>query len=164
VRCPRPSEAIRASTLPFRWRRHFAGGAAQALVELQDRQPLNAQTGSVHAAAWALPGKEVFSSCVKTSAATMRSDKVIGALTRAGVDCGTRTAHYPLQPSQLRKWWQKGRRWALPAARFPRRAAATAAGLARGEPSLRWLGFARAHRHVVYANPTTTAGMIVYAH
>ena len=27
----------------------------QALVELQARQPLNAQTGSVHAAAWALP-------------------------------------------------------------------------------------------------------------
>jgi FdhD protein len=46
----------------------------QALVELQDRQPLNAQTGSVHAAAWALPG-QVFSSCVKTSAATMRSTR-----------------------------------------------------------------------------------------
>lgn len=59
-----------------------------ALLELRARQPLNAKTGSVHAAAWCLPGEGV--RLVREDVGRHNAlDKVIGALIRAGTPAST---------------------------------------------------------------------------
>ena len=53
------------------------------LAKLHTQQPLNFRTGSVHAAAWALPGKGI--QLVREDVGRHNAlDKVIGALVRAG--------------------------------------------------------------------------------
>jgi formate dehydrogenase accessory protein FdhD len=59
-----------------------------ALAELAERQPLNRRTGSVHAAAWVVPGHGV--QHVREDVGRHNAlDKLIGALVRADVDRGT---------------------------------------------------------------------------
>ena len=56
-----------------------------ALIQLESMQPVNARTGSIHAAAWVVPGKGV--QLVREDVGRHNAlDKVIGALVRAGVD------------------------------------------------------------------------------
>src|SRR5262249_3267127 len=55
------------------------------LARLQTLQPLNQRTGSVHAAAWALPAQGI--QLVREDVGRHNAlDKVIGALVRAGTD------------------------------------------------------------------------------
>ena len=54
-----------------------------ALIQLESMQPVNARTGSVHAAAWVVPGKGI--KLVREDVGRHNAlDKVIGALVRAG--------------------------------------------------------------------------------
>ena len=62
-----------------------AQALARALDELQGRQPLNAVSGALHAAAWALPDGQLLA--VREDVGRHNAlDKLIGALTRAQVD------------------------------------------------------------------------------
>ena len=121
----------------------------QALTELHSRQPLNAQTGSVHAAAWALPGKGI--QLVREDVGRHNAlDKVIGALTRAGVDC---TAGYLVITSRASyEMVQKAATVGISLLAAVSAPTALAIRLA-AEVRLTLVGFARAHRHVVYAHP-----------
>jgi FdhD protein len=120
-----------------------------ALIELQARQPLNAQTGSVHAAAWALPGKGI--QLVREDVGRHNAlDKVIGALTRAGVDCGT--GYLVITSRASYEMVQKAATVGIALLAAVSAPTALAIRLAR-EAQLTLVGFARAHRHVVYANP-----------
>jgi FdhD protein len=121
----------------------------QALTELHSRQPLNAQTGSVHAAAWALPGKGI--QLVREDVGRHNAlDKVIGALTRAGVDC---TAGYLVITSRASyEMVQKAATVGITLLAAVSAPTALAIRLA-AEVRLTLVGFARAHRHVVYAHP-----------
>lgn len=57
----------------------------EALAGLAARQPLNAQTGSIHAAGWAVPGRGVV--LVREDVGRHNAlDKLIGALLRAGAN------------------------------------------------------------------------------
>src|SRR3569833_2871490 len=61
------------------------GELHQAIVQLEGLQPLNAQTGSVHAAAWVLPGKGI--QVVREDVGRHNAlDKAIGSLVRSGAD------------------------------------------------------------------------------
>jgi len=121
----------------------------QALAELQARQPLNAQTGSVHAAAWALPGKGI--QIVREDVGRHNAlDKVIGALTRAGVDCGT--GYLVITSRASYEMVQKAATVGIALLAAVSAPTALAIRLAR-EAQITLVGFARAHRHVVYANP-----------
>ena len=121
----------------------------QVLTELHSRQPLNAQTGSVHAAAWALPGKGI--QLVREDVGRHNAlDKVIGALTRAGVDC---TAGYLVITSRASyEMVQKAATVGITLLAAVSAPTALAIRLA-AEVRLTLVGFARAHRHVVYAHP-----------
>ena len=61
-----------------------------AIEELSSRQPLNASTGSVHAAAWVVPGQGAGITLVREDVGRHNAlDKTIGALKRAGTDTST---------------------------------------------------------------------------
>lgn len=64
--------------------RIFVQAIRRALAELEARQPLNAATRAVHAAAWANPDGGII--CVREDVGRHNAlDKLIGALLRAGV-------------------------------------------------------------------------------
>jgi formate dehydrogenase accessory protein FdhD len=121
----------------------------QALRELHARQPLNAQTGSVHAAAWALPGKGI--QLVREDVGRHNAlDKVIGALSRSGIDCA---AGYLVITSRASyEMVQKAATVGITLLAAVSAPTALAIRLAL-ETRLTLVGFARAHRHVVYAHP-----------
>jgi len=121
----------------------------QALSDLQARQPLNAQTGSVHAAAWALPGKGI--QLVREDVGRHNAlDKVIGALIRSGADC---SAGYALITSRASyEMVQKAATVGITLLAAVSAPTALAIRLAL-ETRQTLVGFARAHRHVVYAHP-----------
>ena len=122
---------------------HDALGALQAL------QPLNAQAGSVHAAAWVLPGKGV--RLVREDVGRHNAlDKVIGALARAGIDCSggylviTSRASYEMV--------QKAATVGITVLAAVSAPTALAIRLAEAA-GLTLIGFARARQHVVYTHP-----------
>ncbi|HEY5020553.1 MAG TPA: formate dehydrogenase accessory sulfurtransferase FdhD [Steroidobacteraceae bacterium] len=121
----------------------------QALTELHSHQTLNAQTGSVHAAAWALPGKGI--QLVREDVGRHNAlDKVIGALTRAGTDC---TAGYVVITSRASyEMVQKAATVGITLLAAVSAPTALAIRLAI-ETRLTLVGFARPQRHVVYAHP-----------
>jgi FdhD protein len=121
----------------------------QALTELQARQPLNAQTGSVHAAGWALPGKGI--QLVREDVGRHNAlDKVLGALIRAGVDC---SAGYLVITSRASyEMVQKAATVGVTLLAAVSAPTALAIRLAT-EVRQTLVGFARTHRHVVYAHP-----------
>jgi FdhD protein len=62
-----------------------AAAIARAMVELRERQPLNAITGATHAAGWARPDGAI--ALVREDVGRHNAlDKLIGALHRAGID------------------------------------------------------------------------------
>jgi FdhD protein len=126
----------------------------QTLTELQARQQLNALTGSVHAAAWALPGKGI--QLVREDVGRHNAlDKVIGALTRAGVDC---TAGYVVITSRASyEMVQKAATVGIALLAAVSAPTALAIRLAQ-KAHVTLVGFARAHRHVVYAHPQRLQG------
>jgi FdhD protein len=140
IRHPAPVGAGPSITLPE---------LHQALTELHARQPLNAQTGSVHAAAWALPGKGI--QLVREDVGRHNAlDKVIGALIRAGTDCA---AGYLVITSRA-SYEMVQKAATVGVALLAAVSAPTALAIRLAvETRLTLVGFARAHRHVVYAHP-----------
>ncbi len=120
-----------------------------ALAELHTRQPLNAITGSVHAAAWVIPGKGI--QLVREDVGRHNAlDKVIGALVRANIDC---SAGYLLITSRASyEMVQKAATVGITLLAAVSAPTALAIRLAE-EANLTLIGFARQRQHVVYSNP-----------
>jgi formate dehydrogenase accessory protein FdhD len=125
-----------------------------ALAELHLRQPLNAQTGSVHAAAWVLPDKGI--QLVREDVGRHNAlDKVIGALVRADIDC---TAGYLIITSRASyEMVQKAATVGITLLAAVSAPTALAVRLAEAA-GLTLIGFARANQHVIYANSRRLSG------
>jgi FdhD protein len=120
-----------------------------ALIQLESQQPVNARTGSVHAAAWVVPGAGI--RFVREDVGRHNAlDKVIGALVRSGTDV---TAGYALITS--RASFEMIQKSAAAGITFVAAVSApTALAIRMAEQSgLTLVGFARRDQHVVYAHP-----------
>jgi len=127
-----------------------------ALVQLESMQPVNARTGSIHAAAWVVPGQGVDQGARKGIQLVREDvgrhnalDKVIGALVRSGTDV---SAGYALITSRASfEMVQKAS--AAGIAFMAAVSAPTALAIRMAEQTgLTLVGFARRDQHVVYAN------------
>jgi FdhD protein len=120
-----------------------------ALVQLESLQPINARTGSIHAAAWALPGKGI--QFVREDVGRHNAlDKVIGALVRSGTDVTTGYAVITSRASfeMVQKAAAAGITCMVAVS------APTALAIRMAEQTgLTLVGFARRDRHVIYAHP-----------
>lgn len=120
----------------------------EALIDIRKRQSINRVTGSVHAAAWVVPGEGI--RLVREDVGRHNAlDKVIGALIRSGEDFSrgwcliTSRASYEM----VQKTATAGVPF-LAAVSAP-----TAFAVRLAEMSgLTLVGFAREHQHVVYAH------------
>ena len=121
----------------------------QAIEDLKSRQPINARTGSVHAAAWVLPqaGIQVVREDVGRHNAL---DKTLGALARGGADFA---AGYMLITSRASyEMVQKCATMGIPMLVALSAPTAFAVRLAQ-RAGMTLVAFARTDRHVVYAHP-----------
>jgi FdhD protein len=162
-------EAIRPPVRVAKGPKVSAAELHAALVQLESMQPVNARTGSIHAAAWVVPGETagragregvdgVASQGVAVGIQLVREDvgrhnaldKVIGALVRSGVDM---TSGYALITS--RASFEMVQKAATAGITFVAAVSApTALAIRMAEQTgLTLVGFARQHSHVVYANP-----------
>jgi FdhD protein len=124
------------------------------LARLHTRQPLNLSTGSVHAAAWALPGKGI--QLVREDVGRHNAlDKVIGALIRARIDCST---GYFIITS--RASFEMVQKTAMVGVSFVAAVSApTALAIEMAEKAgVTLVGFARVDRHVIYSHPERLQG------
>jgi FdhD protein len=121
----------------------------QAIEELKARQPINARTGSVHAAAWVLPGAGI--QVVREDVGRHNAlDKTLGALARSGADFA---AGYMLITSRASyEMVQKCATVGIPMLVALSAPTAFAVRLAQ-RAGLTLVAFARTDRHVVYAHP-----------
>jgi FdhD protein len=121
----------------------------QAIEELKGRQPINARTGSVHAAAWVLPGAGI--QVVREDVGRHNAlDKTIGALARSGADFA---AGYMLITSRASyEMVQKCATLGIPMLVALSAPTAFAVRLAQ-RAGMTLVAFARTDRHVVYAHP-----------
>ncbi len=121
----------------------------EAIAQLAALQPLNARTGSVHAAAWVSPGKGI--QLVREDVGRHNAlDKAIGALVRSGIDPAggalllTSRASFEMVQKSL----------AMGVALVAAFSAPTAFAVRLAERAgLTLVAFARENQHVVYAHP-----------
>jgi FdhD protein len=121
----------------------------QALVDIQAQQPINALTGSVHAAAWIEPGRGI--TCVREDVGRHNAlDKTIGALTRAGTNLATGCMLITSRASyeMVQKSATVGVSF-LVAVSAPTALAIRVAQMS----GVTLVGFARREQHVVYTHP-----------
>jgi FdhD protein len=120
-----------------------------AITQLESLQPINARTGSVHAAAWVVPGEGIL--LVREDVGRHNAlDKAIGALLRAHVDLD---AGFMLMTS--RASYELVQKSATVGITFLATfSAPTGLAVRHAERSgLTLVAFARRDRHVVYAHP-----------
>jgi FdhD protein len=121
----------------------------QAIEQLGSLQPVNARTGSVHAAAWVIPHRGI--QLVREDVGRHNAlDKAIGALARQQAD---RAAGYMLVTSRASyEMVQKSATVGISILVALSAPTAFAVRLAE-RTGLTLVAFARRHQHVVYANP-----------
>jgi FdhD protein len=119
------------------------------LESLRTHQPLNRSTGSVHAAAWALPGRGI--QLVREDVGRHNAlDKVIGALVRAGRDCSE--GYFIITSRASFEMVQKAAMVGVSFVAAVSAPTALAIDVA-DRTGVTLIGFARADRHVVYSHP-----------
>jgi FdhD protein len=124
-------------------------GLHEAIEQLGSMQPINARTGSVHAAAWVIPGKGI--QLVREDVGRHNAlDKAIGALVRSGADFGS---GYMLITS--RASFEMVQKSATVGIAFLAALSAPTAFAVRVAQTtgLTLVAFARRDRHVVYTYP-----------
>jgi FdhD protein len=121
----------------------------EAIAQLGKLQPINARTGSVHAAAWILPGEGI--RLVREDVGRHNAlDKTIGALVREGVD----PAGGALLLTSRASFEMVQKSAAVGVAFLAALSAPTAFAVRLAERAgMTLVAFAREHQHVVYAHP-----------
>ena len=121
----------------------------EAIARLADLQPINSRTGSVHAAAWVVPGKGI--QVVREDVGRHNAlDKAIGALVRSGVD----PAGGALLLTSRASFEMVQKSAAVGVALVAAFSAPTAFAVRLAERAgMTLVAFAREHQHVVYAHP-----------
>ncbi len=120
-----------------------------AMAQLAARQPLNAETGAVHAAAWVSTGGGI--DLVREDVGRHNAlDKLVGALVGAGVDLRTGAALITSRASY--EMVQKVAVMGIEILCAVSAPTALAVSLAR-ETGVTLVAFARGNRHTVYAHP-----------
>lgn len=120
----------------------------QAIEQLASLQPINARTGSVHAAAWVVPGKGI--QLVREDVGRHNAlDKAIGALVRSGADI--REGYMLITSRASFEMVQKSATVGISFLAALSAPTAFAVRLAQ-KTGLTLVAFARRDRHVIYAN------------